>query len=193
VRRISICAILAVALAAFVQAPPPTRIVHFMPPASLPDRAQAAACRPSAAAGYRADAFACTAGAKDFDPCFETTRAGQLLCDVDPRVTSSGVLVKWAPPEAPATETRGQTTRAWFFELADGTTCRPIAGERRQVAGLSEIYACRFAFPGQADAILGELDASTPVWTVQQVLLNKKVEPPTIKSVLVAPVKTVWQ
>jgi len=179
---------------AFSQAPPATRIVHFDPPATLPDRAiQPADCHPSAAAAFRADAFACTAGAKDYDPCFVTTRPGALLCDVDPRVASSGTLVKWTPPEAVASDTRGLATRAWFFELPDGTTCRPNAGERRNVSGLSEIYTCKFAAPGEADAVLGELDASTPVWTIQQVALNKKVEPVTIKSVLTAPVKTVWR
>jgi hypothetical protein len=116
-----------------------------------------------------------------------------LLCDVDPRVASSGTLVKRTPPAAPAADTRGPATRAWFFELPDGTTCRPVTGDRREIAGLAEIYTCQFAEPGEADAVLGELDASTPVWTIQQVLINKKVEPPTIKSVLAAPVKTVWR
>jgi len=181
-------------LLAFVQAPAPTRIIRFDAPATVPDRAaQSADCRPSAAAGYRADAFACTAGAKDYDPCFVTTRAGTLLCDVDPRVASSGTLVTRTPPDVPSADTRGPVTRAWFFELPDGTTCRPVTGDRREVAGLTELYTCRFAFPGEADAVLGELDSSTPVWTIQQVQLNKKVEPPTIKSSLTAVVKTVWQ
>jgi len=186
--------IFAAALLALIQAPSPTRIIRFDPPATLPGGVAASAdCRPSAAAGYRADAFACAAGAKDYDPCFETARPGTLLCDVDPRVASSGTLVKWTPPEAPAADTRGPIARAWFFELPDGTTCRPVTGDRREIAGLAEIYTCRFAAPGEADAVLGELDASTPVWTIQQVLINKKIEPPTIKSLLAAPVKTVWR
>lgn len=194
VRRRSTALVFAGSLLAFVQAPAPTRIIHFdPPPASLPDRAQSADCRPSVAAAFRADAFACTAGVKDYDPCFETRGPGVLLCGVDPRVASSGTLVKWTPPESPPSDTRGPATRAWFFELPDGTTCRPVTGDRREIAGLTEIYACQFAEPGEADAVLGELDASTPVWTVQQVLINKKVEPPTIKSLLAAPVKTVWR
>jgi hypothetical protein len=193
VRRRSRALVFAGGLLALVQAPAPTRIVHFDAPATLPDRSQPADCRPSAAAGFRTDAFACTAGAKDYDPCFETARSGTLLCDVDPRVASSGTLVKWTPPEAAPSDTRGPVTRAWFFELPDGTTCRPVTGDRREIAGLTEIYTCRFALPGEADAVLGELDASTPVWTIQQVGLNKKVEPVTIKSLLAAPVKTVWR
>ena len=58
---------------------------------------------------------------------------------------------------------------------------------------MSEIYSCKWVFPGEADGVLGELDSSTAVWTIQQVTLNKKVEPQTIKSLLTAPVKTVWR
>lgn len=41
--------------------------------------------------------------------------------------------------------------------------------------------------------MLGDLDSSAPVWTIRKVLINKKAEPQTIKSLTIAAVKTVWQ
>jgi hypothetical protein len=170
---------------------PPTRVVRFVPPAALPDRVKSGDCQTSVAAGSRDDAFRCAVGDATYDPCFQTAKAGHVLCDVDPRDPSKGVLVASSPVASPHARAAGH--RAWFFELTDGTTCRPADGPPREADGLAEIYACKFALPGTADAVLGELDASTPVWTIQQVVLNKKVEPPTIKSLLTATVKTVWQ
>ena len=93
----------------------------------------------------------------------------------------------WAGPSATARQ------RALFFELADGTTCRPIAGPAREIEGLVELYTCKFGADGGADAVLGDLDASQVVWTIRKVLINKKTEPQTIKSFAMTPVKTVWE
>jgi hypothetical protein len=174
------------------QTPAATRVVRFVPIA-LPEHGKPGECQASLAAAYRNDAFRCTADNTSYDPCFATAKTGYLLCDVDPRKASSGTLVLSTTPSPPPTDTNGARTRAWLFELTDGTLCRPLLDNRREVDGGPEIYSCKWAFPGEADAVLGELDSSTPVWTIHQVTLNKKVEPPTIKSLLTAPVKTVWQ
>ena len=171
----------------------PTNVVHYSPPATLPDHVGSGDCQPSLAAGYRADAFRCTAADATYDPCFQTARHGQLLCDVDPRKASSGALVAAATPTRAAAATTDAGNRAWLFELTDGTICRPLLDNRREVDGLTELYTCKWVMASEADGVLGELNASGPVWTIQQVLLNKKVEPPTIKSLLTAAVKTVWQ
>jgi hypothetical protein len=175
-------------------APAPTRIIQFLPPASLPDRVERGSCgTASIAAGYRGDAFRCQAGNAVHDPCFSTARPGHVLCDVDPRNPSSGTLLALTAP-LPAIETpSGAGARAWFFELGDGSTCRPLTGTRREIDNTLEVYSCRFGPSGDADAVLGDLDDSAAVWTIQKVLLNKKVEPQTVKSLMVAPVKTVWQ
>ena len=93
----------------------------------------------------------------------------------------------WSGPTANARQ------RVWYFELADGTTCRPIAGPGREIEGLVELYTCKFGPDGGADAVLGDLDASEPVWTIRKVLINKKTEPQTIKSFAMAAVKAVWE
>jgi len=170
-----------------------TQVVHYSPPAALPEPAKAGECLASLAAGYRTDTFRCTVDKTLYDPCFQTATSGHVLCDVDPRKPSSGTLVRATMPDAPQSETNGARNRAWLFELTDGTLCRPLLDNRREVDGLTEIYSCKWVMANEADGVLGELDSSAPVWTIQQVLLNKKVEPPTIKSLLTAPVRTVWQ
>jgi hypothetical protein len=174
------------------QAPVATRVIRFVP-AALPEHGKPGECQASVAAAYRNDAFRCTADNASYDPCFATAKTGHLLCDVDPRQASSGTLVLSTTPSPPPTDTNGARNRAWLFELTDGTLCRPLLDNRREVDGVPEIYNCKWVLPGEADAVLGELDSSTAVWTIQQVTLNKKVEPPTIKSLLTAPVKAVWQ
>jgi len=171
----------------------PTRVVRYSPPADLPNQARSGECQASLAAGYRSDAFRCTADNATYDPCFATTKSGHVLCDVDPRQASSGTLVRAAMPDAPIADPTSARNRAWLFELTDGTLCRPLLDNRREIAGLTEIYNCQWVMASEADGVLGDLDASAPVWTIQQVWLNKKVEPMTIKSLLTAPVKTVWQ
>jgi hypothetical protein len=83
--------------------------------------------------------------------------------------------------------------RAWFFELADGSKCRALAAPGRVVEGEWELYTCKYGSAGEADAVLGDLDASAPLWTIRKVLINKKAEPQTIKSLAIASVRTVWQ
>jgi hypothetical protein len=166
-------------------------VVDFVPATST-DRATSGTCGPSLSAAYRADAFRCTAETTTYDPCFATAKGG-VLCDVDPRKPLSGVPVLKSVLAQPPTAQQSPGNRAWLFELTDGTLCRPLLDNRREVDGVTEIYSCKWMFPGEADAVLGELDSSTPVWTIQQVTLNKKVEPQTIKSLLTAPVKTVWR
>jgi hypothetical protein len=83
--------------------------------------------------------------------------------------------------------------RAWFFELTDGSTCRPLLRSGRVVEGETELYGCNYVAGGEADALLGDLDSAGPVWTVHKVMINKKTEPQTIKSLVVASVRTAWQ
>jgi len=174
-------------------APIATTVIHFTPPVPLPDRAVDGTCRAdSTAAWFRADAWACSTGSSTYDPCFRTGPAGgQVWCVSDPRQAASGTLLNatsltviHSPPPA---------HRAWFFELTDGSTCRPLAAPGRIVEDERELYACKYGSAGEADAVLDELDSSESVWTIHKVLINKKAEPQTIKSLTIAPVRTVWR
>jgi len=126
------------------------------------------------------------------DPCVPTPRAGHLWCVADPRQPADGRLVRivWELSRAdpPAL---GQ---AWFVELEDGSTCRPIPGGGRVIDGAQEIYACVFATAGESDAVvLGEVNQGAPIWTLQKASLNKKSIPVTIKSLSIVTVTRLWQ
>ncbi|HKW00699.1 MAG TPA: hypothetical protein VJN96_12795 [Vicinamibacterales bacterium] len=182
----------AVAVGQHANTPPaPTRVVRFTPPAAANGSARPGTCQRSLVSD-RADAYRCVAETT-YDPCFALERAGLVLCNADPRDAASGTVVTVPPPGPSASGPRGVNLRAWFFELEDGSTCRPlIAGAGREVDGMVELYTCRFAPPG-SDAVLGEIDTHAPVWTVQQVSLNKRAPPLSIKQLVSAVVKTAWQ
>lgn len=141
----------------------------------------------------RNDAYRCVAAGTTYDPCFALDGGGLVLCNADPRDASSGTVITAIPPTPSALGPRRDNLRAWFFELEDGSTCRPlIFGGAREVDGMVELYTCRFAPPG-SDAVLGEIDTRAPVWTVQQASLNKRAPPLSIKQLVSAVVKTAWQ
>jgi hypothetical protein len=173
--------------------PTATAVIHFDPPAVLPDRAVDGTCRtPSTAAWFRSDAWACVTGSSTYDPCFRTGSSGnQVWCVADPRQPASGTLLR--ATVLTVTHAVPPAHAAWFFELTDGSTCRPLATPGRVIEGARELYACKYGSAGESDGVLGELDAGSAVWTVHRVLLNKKSEPQTIKSLAIASVRTVWQ
>ncbi len=170
-----------------------TAVIRFAPPAALPDRAVEGKCRtPSTAAWFRADAWGCETGSSTYDPCFRTGPAGgQVWCVSDPRQPGSGTLLNAGM--LAVTHASSPPHRSWFFELTDGSTCRPLSAAGRVVEGEHELYTCKYGSAGEADAVLGDLDSSTPIWTIHKVLINKKAEPQTVKSLAIAPVRTVWQ
>jgi len=174
-----------------------TVVVYYGAPEKLPDQTVNASCvSPSHAAWFRNSAFSCVVGGSRLDPCFETPAGALKWCVDDPRRPDAGVLVKMAGlmvVDYLAPGASRPSHRAWFFELTDGSTCRPLSAPGRVVEGESELYVCKYAAGGEADAVLGDLDSSHPVWTVHKVLINKKTEPQTIKSLVVASVRTVWQ
>ena len=173
--------------------PAPTQAVRFTPPASLPDFVVAGTCTASEVAAFRTDAFRCAAKSTTYDPCFATARTNRAWCGTDPRKPESWFLVEALLPanHMPIGTPTGH--RVWFFELTDGSTCQPLPERGREIEGAVEIYRCQFGSAGLADAVLGDLDSTEPIWTVRKVLINKKTEPQTIKSLTIAAVKTVWQ
>jgi len=169
-----------------------TTVVHFTPPTQLLDEPVTGFCRmPSKAAWFRTDAWACNAGSTPYDPCFKVGTTMTAWCVSDPRQPSRGALIKLTT--LLLIDAAAPSHRAWFFELTDGSTCRPLPAPGRIIEGERELYACKYGSAGEADAVLGDLDSSQPVWTVHKVLINKKTDPQTVKSLVVASVRTVWQ
>lgn len=171
----------------------PTRVIQYSPPATLPERTASGTCQEaSRAAWFRDDAWRCAANSTNYDPCFRIS-VGQALCGVDPRQPGSGIVVTFTAPASVAARSGQASHHAWFFELTDGSTCQPLPAPGRELDGVVELYGCRFGSAGEADAVLGDLDGSAPVWTIRKVLINKKTEPQTIKSLMMASVRTVWR
>ncbi len=171
----------------------PTRVVHYTVPDVLPTAVKEGGCSiASIAYATRKDARRCIDATTYYDPCFETPRANYFLCVTDPRRPEPFLMKSVSHPMFEEMRRLGPTG-VWFFELDDGSTCQPVAENGRNIDGVTELYSCHFTNAGLADAALGDLDSSTPVWTIREVQLNKKAEPPSIKSTSIVPVKTVWQ
>jgi len=193
---LAIVCLLPISTIAQTSPPSPTRVVRYTPPSHLPDRVKPGECTSrSVVAESRLDAFRCTAGETIYDLCFLTSNPRQVLCDIDPRDSSSGVVLTLASAQPILDERRPETAAApWFFELSDGTTCKPLTTAGRVVEGMTELYGCRFTLKsGDYDAVLGDIDMSTPVWTIVKAQINKKIEPQTIKSTTIAVLSTVWR
>ena len=169
-----------------------TSVNTYAVPAGLPAVVLKGSCESSRAAWFRDDAAQCIAAGNRYDPCFRTTTNDQWLCVKDPRKQDGSVLIG-AGSAARSQAGQGATHRAWSFVLADDSTCTPLSGRGREIEGLTELYACRFGSDGEADAVLGDFDTGQPVWTIRKVLINKKTEPQTIKSLAIAAVKAAWQ
>jgi len=173
-------------------APAATTVIHFSPPSTLTDEPLTGFCRmPSTVAWFRADAWTCGVGSTSYDPCFQVAKQMTAWCVTDPRQPSRGTLIKLTT--LLSFQAASPEHRAWFFELTDGSTCRPLPGRGRLIEGDRELYGCQYASGAEADAVLGDLDTSAAVWTIHKVLINKKTEPQTIKSLVIASVRTVWQ
>jgi hypothetical protein len=172
----------------------PTKVVRFSAHAEQVDRVDASGVcsMPSRAAWFREDALACTTEQASYDPCFVTAREDVVVCVSDPRAASGRVALKVGSTPVRRTEAASASHRAWFFELVDGTTCRPLPSPGREVEGLLELYECKFGSDGPADAVLGDLDSSGSVWSISKVKINKMLLM-TIKWSASVAVKTVWQ
>jgi hypothetical protein len=172
----------------------PTRVVRFSAQAEQVARADATGVcsMPSRAAWFREDALACTTEKASYDPCFVTAREDVVICVSDPRSASGRVALKLGAAPVRRTDPASPAHQAWFIELVDGTTCRPLLSPGREVEGLLELYGCTFGIDGPADAVLGDLDSTGSVWSISKVKINKTLLM-TIKWTASAPVKTVWQ
>jgi hypothetical protein len=126
----------------------------------------------SIAVSDRGDAFRCLGeGDQVYDPCFESSFApidepGDVACVTDPFGTEV-VLLTVADPlprekEAPSSQDPfAPWDLPWALELANGDRCTLLGGTLYQLAGQVVYYGCE-----QNGAVLGVVDHSQPLWTV---------------------------
>lgn len=134
----------------------------------------------SSIASSRPDAWGCTTDGGVLDPCFEQAYlpmedVTELACIDTPWSTEVVMLTLTAPlereKEASATTMSGAADTAdeviqgwdlpWAVELANGDRCSLMRGTLTVIAGQTVHYGCE-----QQGSILGEIDHSQPVWTV---------------------------
>lgn len=136
----------------------------------------------SSIAGSRPDAWACTTEGGVLDPCFEQAflpmeDVTEVACFDTPWSTEVVMLTLTAPLErekdSPAAMNGAADTAdeviqrwdlPWAVELANGDRCSLLRGTLTVIAGQTVHYGCE-----QGGAILGEIDHSRPVWTVNYI------------------------
>lgn len=197
----AVVALLACALltGAWQQPPEPakaTMVIHYTPPATLPDTGRSGYCWVgSIAAPYRADAWRCMEGNAIHDPCFSLADQKAVVCGANPATGNRGFRMTLANPllKNQVSSAPSDHPWPWLIELNDGTTCMQFTGTAPFVDGQVGHDGCASHDKEQQTLLLGELDNSKPMWTAKKATLVKSGSEWTIKSSESVPVKAVWQ
>jgi hypothetical protein len=127
------------------------------------------ACDAPSAASTRSDAWHCTAGATEFDPCFSGIRA-HVVCPTDPAAVKP-ITVAVLSVAAPLPETAnpgGDVTRgrARLVRTTDGL-CTPLLSSKIRYGGKAAAYVCR-ASDGEAarQYLVGEPYRGAKPWAI---------------------------
>jgi hypothetical protein len=150
-------------------------------------------CWTGSIAVARPDAFRCMAGNAIFDPCFQSTAKGFVVCDPDPSKGEPGQKMKLTKPLPPPEAAPSSESGGWLVELADGTVCRQRTGAGWEVDGKVVNYYCDSAKKGVEIDLLGDFDTTGPLWTVEKATIAPGEKAPRlIKSERMA-LKRVWR
>lgn len=172
----------------------PTNVVAFSVPEVLPTDQKSGSCWTSSIAyPYRQDAFRCAVGAAVYDPCFKTSDANLVFCQMNPIAEASFTikLTKALPKiTLPAVI---KDNWAWFLKLKDGTICSPFTGTKIKVNGQDTFYGCTPPDKNTQILILGDLIKGDQVWMANKVTREKQGTNWVLKSTEEVEVDTVWQ
>lgn len=174
-----------------------TEIIYYAPPQTLPDAVQSGSCFANSIADpYRADAWRCTVGNEIYDPCFETSKSGTLLCGMNPLKDYPGFQLKLLSPLPNASAPKATSNNwGWLVVLSDGTYCTPFTGTRPfSSSGQVAYYSCKAAKPGE-NMIFGDLNnKNSDFWTAKVGSLAKSGSfPPSVENESDVMVSKVWQ
>lgn len=170
----------------------PTQIIKYAVPISLPTSSVSGYCwTNSIAAPYRTDAWRCMVGNSIQDPCF-TAASGSVFCPENP-ANNAGLLIKLTKP-LPAPESVTSTGNwAWRLELANGVFCEPFTGTRPFIDGQMGTYSCAAGTDNQNLMLMGDLNASSSVWTAEEAVITQSGNNYSISSSSTVPVEIAWQ
>lgn len=176
---------------------PPTTVITFSPPVTMPTDQKQGTCVASIAQPYRLDTFRCSAGGKIYDPCFAVTDSTLVYCQIDPLSSVPFVIKLTTPLPTITLPSSIKDNWAWFLKLKDGTVCSPFTGTnfggaKPVVNGESALYGCRSNVAGEQVLLMGDL-AKGDVWTAQKSVVTKQGTNLVEKSSGPVEIDTVWQ
>jgi hypothetical protein len=176
---------------------PETKIIKFEPSSVSTTEEKEGTCWTPSIAVMRPDAWRCMVGNEIFDPCFEIEGAEGVLCGADPAEGKPGFRLNLTEP-LPGAESQTNSPPAphnggWLVQLEDGTLCSPVTGASGLLDGKIITYYCKSRQKGVEVSLLGDLDASSPLWTAEKATYSLQSSGPKLLRSQRVPVKTVWQ
>jgi len=171
-----------------------TEVINYTPQQDLPSKIEEGFCWISSlAAPYRQDAWRCMVGNYIYDPCFNLSQNGYVLCDVNPKTRNSGFRLKLTEPlpKPNAPVYKNAFNSPWLVELRDGTPCFISIGASAVVKDIRANYICN---PSSNDEsyLMGDLKSGR-VWTAEKANLALKDSDFIIKSSENVIIKAVWR
>jgi hypothetical protein len=154
--------------------PDSTRVIPYLP--GVPAESRIGICREQSTTVPEDFAWRCVVESDEpdeismFDPCLLADDGQTVVCGTDPLVGDPGFQVDLFEPlpdpdEVSSAET-GRENWAWLVQLADGATCRYMAGVTFIVDGRRANYVC-----SDSSVLAGELQFG-PVWQADQIALG---------------------
>ena len=172
---------------------PPTNIITFNAPENLPAVPKLGNClEASKAEPYRENAYRCTVGTLTYDPCFSTSKAGIVFCQMNPASGASFTIKVSKPLPKITLPAEIKQNWAWFVKLEDGSICSPFIGSKPTVAEGEVTYGCRPKDKTQQVVLVGDL-VPGHTWTAQEVISEKQGTTFVEKSSSKVNIDTVWQ
>jgi hypothetical protein len=118
-----------------------TSVIRFEPQVPSGDMREGL-CWTESIAVTRPGAWRCMVGNAISDPCFTVpANPGQLVCDADPALKTSGFVLKLTKP-LPRSSRREHKAEPWVFRLADNSICEAMTGTLPAVNGEPARWSC---------------------------------------------------
>lgn len=176
----------------------PTNVIVYSAAGTLPAQQKPGTCLVhSVAQPYREDAWRCMIGTTVYDPCFETSQAGLIICPMDLLAgNGEATLIKLSKPLPQLAPVKTiKENWAWLVRLEDGIFLSPFtAATKPFFDGVQATFGSK-VIDGQRFVLMGELAKGVDgVWTAQKKTLTKQGATTWVtKSTETVKLDTVWQ
>ena len=166
-----------------------TQIVTYTPD-TTPEITAVGVCTENALGLGRADAWRCTTeDSLVYDPCFEASDTGAIVCGTDPIMGEEGFVLELSEP-LPEPDP-GPIPGAWLVQLGDGTICGLLTlGTIPSSDNWMAPYGCA---DDAHSNLMNQIFTAGPVLYAQNVVLDPTDDDFTIQSSVRTPVATIWR